>query len=244
MSSQRPYSSASRSVVGVRHGRLTRRHPLFSALKFPGISLVVLAVAAVSVVATDAQRIAAGLKTFELPNETIGPPPDIAAMEGGFNILIVGSDKGETPEEIKDRGKAELNDVTMILHVSQDHTNAVAVDSRAADQERLSAGAGKQSSGFEVQKQQRSGKRDGGPGARHGGQRVPTFFDRLDDVANAPSAVPVVGAVFAVDEDDGAFGPFDDGPTESRCCAGRSEGLGGARRSEGDGFSRRRLRTL
>lgn len=127
MSSQRPNSGASRSVVGVRHGRLTRRHPLFSALKFLGISLVVFAVAAVSVVAIDAQRIAAGLKTFELPNETIGPPPDIAAMEGGFNILIVGSDKGETPQEIKDRGKVELNDVTMILHVSQDHTNAVAV---------------------------------------------------------------------------------------------------------------------
>ena len=48
-------------------------------------------------------------------------------MEGGFNILIVGSDKGETEQEIKDRGSAELNDVTMILHVSQDHSNAVAV---------------------------------------------------------------------------------------------------------------------
>lgn len=116
-----------RYVVPVRHGRLRRPNPVLAILKVAGVSFVVVAVAATSVLALDAQRLASEIDTFELPGQTEGPPPDIGAMEGGFNILIVGSDKGETPEEIKARGKAELNDVTMILHVSQDHTNAVAV---------------------------------------------------------------------------------------------------------------------
>ena len=96
-------------------------------LKFLGVGVVVVAVSAASIIAIDAYRLVASADIIDIPFQSDGPPPDIAAMEGGFNILIVGSDKGETPEEIKERGKAELNDVTMILHVSQDGTNAVAV---------------------------------------------------------------------------------------------------------------------
>ena len=96
-------------------------------LKFLGVGVVVVAVSAASIVAIDTYRLVASADIIDIPFQSDGPPPDVAAMEGGFNILIVGSDKGETPQEIKDRGKAELNDVTMILHVSQDSTNAVAV---------------------------------------------------------------------------------------------------------------------
>ena len=96
-------------------------------LKFLGVGVVVVAVSAASIVAIDTYRLVASADIIDIPFQSEGPPPDIAAMKGGFNILIVGSDKGETPEEIKERGKAELNDVTMILHVSQDGTNAVAV---------------------------------------------------------------------------------------------------------------------
>lgn len=127
MNTRTPRSSQVQPLVPVRHGRLRRGNPLLSALRFAGIALTVVAVAAVSVLALDAQRLAANIRTFELPGQSEGPPPDIGAMEGGFNILIVGSDKAETAAELKQRGKAELNDVTMILHVSQDHTNAVAV---------------------------------------------------------------------------------------------------------------------
>jgi LCP family protein required for cell wall assembly len=61
-----------------------------------------------------------------LVGETEGPPPSIGAFDGGFNMLIVGSDRCENPEGCKDR-EADLNDVTMLLHVSEDQTNAVAV---------------------------------------------------------------------------------------------------------------------
>jgi LCP family protein required for cell wall assembly len=125
MSDQRSRSARPAGIA--RHGRLKRTNPVLSVLKFLGIGVVVVAVSATSIVAIETARTVASVDTFVLPGETQGPPPDIAAMEGGFNILIVGSDRGETAAEIKDRGKAELNDVTMILHVSGDHTRAVAV---------------------------------------------------------------------------------------------------------------------
>ena len=126
MSNQRSRSGPPPAGIA-RHGRLKTPNPVLGVLKFLGIGVIVLAVSAASIVAIDLARLASTAKTFDIPGSSDGPPPDIAAMEGGFNILIVGSDKGETPQEIKARGKAELNDVTMILHVSQDHTNAVAV---------------------------------------------------------------------------------------------------------------------
>ena len=111
-----------------RHGRLKRPNPLLGVLRFLGIGVTVLAVSATSIVAIETYRAVADIDTVVLhPGEPPAPPPDIAAMQGGFNMLIIGSDRGETEEEIKARGKAELNDVTMLLHVSQDHTNAVAV---------------------------------------------------------------------------------------------------------------------
>jgi len=125
MSDQRSRSARPAGIA--RHGRLKRANPVFTVLKFLGVGLAVVAVSATSIAAIETSRTLASATTFVLPGETQGPPPDIAAMEGGFNILIVGSDRGETEQEIKDRGKAELNDVTMILHVSGDHKSAVAV---------------------------------------------------------------------------------------------------------------------
>ena len=126
MSNQRSRSGPTPAGIA-RHGRLKSPNPVLSVLKFLGVGVIVLAVSAASIVAIDLYRLTSSAKTFDIPGQTEGPPPDIAAMEGGFNILIVGSDKGESAQEIKNRRGAELNDVTMILHVSQDHTNAVAV---------------------------------------------------------------------------------------------------------------------
>ena len=53
--------------------------------------------------------------------------PDVGAMEGGVNLLLIGSDSragqgdgfGDPDEET-----AVLNDVTILMHISQDHTNS------------------------------------------------------------------------------------------------------------------------
>ena len=125
MSDQR--SRTTRPAGIARHGRLSTPNPVLAVLKFLGVGLAVIAVSATSIVAIETTRTLASATTFELPGATDGPPPNIAAMEGGFNILIVGSDRGEDAQSLKERGGAELNDVTMILHVSGDHKSAVAV---------------------------------------------------------------------------------------------------------------------
>ncbi len=127
MSDQRPQTSARRPAGIARHGRLGKPSPVLAVLKFLGVGLVVVAVSAVSIVTIDSYRLVSEIDTIDLPVSSDGPPPDIAALEGGFNILIVGSDTREGQGGIGGKDSAELNDVTMLLHVSADHTNAVAV---------------------------------------------------------------------------------------------------------------------
>jgi LCP family protein required for cell wall assembly len=62
----------------------------------------------------------------ELIGETEGPPPDIGAIEGGVNLLLVGSDSGEGDPRYGHRGE-HLNDVTILLHIAADHSNATVV---------------------------------------------------------------------------------------------------------------------
>ncbi len=53
-------------------------------------------------------------------NETEAPIPEIGAYEGGFNMLVVGSDENYDRDSV-------LNDVNILIHVSADQTSAVAV---------------------------------------------------------------------------------------------------------------------
>jgi LCP family protein required for cell wall assembly len=127
MSELRPRSNRSAAVAGIaRHGRLKKAGPWATILKFVGAALVVVLVSGASVAAIVVNQIADQVTTVTLVGETEGPPPSIGAYSGGFNILIVGSDKCEVEGGCKDRD-ANLNDVTMLLHVSEDQTNAVAV---------------------------------------------------------------------------------------------------------------------
>lgn len=124
MSDLRPRSP----IVGIaRHGRLAKPHAAVTALKFIAAALVVVLVSVASVVGIAAAQLNSDIKTVALPGETQGPPPDLGSFEGGFNILIVGSDTraGQGAQFGKDNGV--LNDVTMLVHVSADQTNAVAV---------------------------------------------------------------------------------------------------------------------
>ena len=54
------------------------------------------------------------------------PAPGLGSFEGGFNVLVVGSDRCDEPGGCADRS-SELNDVTMLMHVYEDQTSAVAV---------------------------------------------------------------------------------------------------------------------
>ncbi len=119
-----------RAVPVARHGRLRRSRPVLTMLKFVGAVVAVVAVSSVSVAAITAGQIQGDIKTVKLVGETEGPPPELGSFEGGFNILIVGSDTREGQGGVGGTTKQDssvLNDVTMLVHVSQDQTNAVAV---------------------------------------------------------------------------------------------------------------------
>jgi LCP family protein required for cell wall assembly len=129
MSDLRPRSTGTPRAVGIaRHGRLKKSRAWLTVLQFVLVSLVVVSVSAASVGAIAIYQLKENIKVVVLPGQTEGPPPDIGAMVGGFNILVVGSDTGIGQGALGEgRGSASLNDVTILLHVSQDHSNAVAV---------------------------------------------------------------------------------------------------------------------
>jgi LCP family protein required for cell wall assembly len=63
------------------------------------------------------------------PNQSVAPPPGIGVYPGGFNILVVGDDTraGQGGIGAGPGSSGALNDVTILLHVSADHTFATAV---------------------------------------------------------------------------------------------------------------------
>ncbi|WP_043671647.1 LCP family protein [Clavibacter michiganensis] len=115
-----------------RHGRL--RKP--SGVRTAVLGMVV--VGAVALVSTGSVAAFAAwdlARTVEANSVDISdgqaPPPSIGAIEGGANILLVGSDsrkdQGNGYGDLRKVGGANNNDVTMLLHISEDHTRATVV---------------------------------------------------------------------------------------------------------------------
>mgnify|MGYP000007269855 FL=1 len=131
MSELRPRSNRSTAPQGIaRHGQLKKSNPWPVIVKFVAAALAVVLVSGASVGAVAFNSIYSKREVVTLVSETLGPPPQIGAIEGGFNILIVGTDTrvgqggiGGSEEETS----SVLNDVNMLLHVSQDQTNATAI---------------------------------------------------------------------------------------------------------------------
>lgn len=125
----RPRSGTTPKLPGIaRHGRLRKRRAAGTIFSFIAAALAVVLVSGTSVAAITFNSIYSKTDVVALYGDTAGPPPQIGAIEGGFNILIVGTDSrvGQGGLGGEDEG-SELNDVNMLLHVSQDQTNAVAI---------------------------------------------------------------------------------------------------------------------
>ncbi len=123
-------SSGSAVATIARHGQLPKRRAWPLLLKVMGATLVVILLSAGSVGAIVINSLTSKTQTVTIIQATEGPIPEIGAIEGGFNILIVGSDSRENSGGIGgsvEDESAVLNDVNMLLHVSQDQTNAVAI---------------------------------------------------------------------------------------------------------------------
>lgn len=124
----RPRSSRSKLSTLARHGRLKKSNPVTTVFKFLAAALAVLMVSSVSVAAIAAYDVAASVKPgVHLENEVKGKPAQkFSAIKGGVNLLLVGSDsrKGQPAVFGGEDETGDLNDVTMLLHISEDHSNA------------------------------------------------------------------------------------------------------------------------
>lgn len=130
--SLRPDSRQSKQLGPVaRHGRLKRSNAFANVAKVFAAALAVVMVSSVSVAALAALNVATSIKApIHLDSETDGPMPTIGAIHGGVNLLLVGSDSragqggGYGDPEVE---TSVLNDVTMLLHIAEDHSSATVV---------------------------------------------------------------------------------------------------------------------
>jgi LCP family protein required for cell wall assembly len=111
-----------------RHGRLPRTRPWATVLGFVAATIAVVIASAGTIAGFAVYDVAKSVKPgVELIGETQGPPPDIGSFEGGINVLVAASDSGGGDVGTYGKRGEHLNDVTMLLHVSADHSNATVV---------------------------------------------------------------------------------------------------------------------
>ena len=110
-----------------RHAKRVERHPILRALSVFGVVLTVLGVSAAGVgaYAIGDTFAALGESSVELAGGS-ALPPSIGEIEGGVNVLLVGSDSCEGqdvalfPRCANDDAEGERNDVTMLVHISDE----------------------------------------------------------------------------------------------------------------------------
>ncbi|WP_127817864.1 LCP family protein [Microbacterium sp. CPCC 204701] len=125
MSETSRHPRRSRRTVA-RHGELSSPHPFGTILKIFGVVIAVALVSGLGVAAYAAYDLAASFADGGVELEGQGAvPPDIGAIEGGVDLLLVGTDECE-PEYASifgDRCKGpdaegQLNDVNMLVHIA------------------------------------------------------------------------------------------------------------------------------
>lgn len=126
MAAPKRSSSEGRTPVA-RHGALKSRHPFATIFAMLGVVLAVFGVSAAGIAAYNlwdaTQTVTANAVVLD---EEKPLPPSLGAIEGGVNILLVGTDSCEG-ENAKLSGacmngdtEGERNDVTMLVHISDE----------------------------------------------------------------------------------------------------------------------------
>jgi LCP family protein required for cell wall assembly len=132
---RRRRSSGSPSI---RHGRLHKRRPFATIAKVLVATLGVLVVSGGSIAAIAAWDVARtikpGVHLALPPGKTAVPIPSIGAIDGGVNLLLTGTDTRtgqggafNTADELNGSSGAGNNDVTMLLHIAQNHQSVTVV---------------------------------------------------------------------------------------------------------------------
>ena len=111
-----------------RHGRLRRRGAFGSIVSGIAIALAVLFVSGTSVAGYAVWQLSNNLKPgVDISFAGAAPPPAVGPIDGPVNILLVGSDSGGGDVATFGKRGENLNDVTMLLHISPVSHTAIAV---------------------------------------------------------------------------------------------------------------------
>ena len=111
--------------TAIRHGRQRTSTAIASFFRVVGLALAVFLDSGVSIAAIATWDVRNDLTVVALEGDkTDAAPPNIAAIDGGVNLLLVGSDSRVGQGEAYGDETSNLNDVTMLLHISQDHSSA------------------------------------------------------------------------------------------------------------------------
>lgn len=129
-----------RGPAPVRHGRLPRRGLVASVLKLLAGVVAVVVVSSFSLAAYAvwdvARSVKHGVTLVTLPGHTPVPQdiPNVGAIPGGVNLLLAGTDSrtglggvyNSAAEQDASTGEGN-NDVTMLLHIAQDHKSMMVI---------------------------------------------------------------------------------------------------------------------
>ncbi|MCU1477024.1 MAG: lytR [Subtercola sp.] len=121
----------------LKHSRRPAQSPIGTFLKILVAVVVVFAISSTSVAAIAVyqtlSKIGPGIQLAD-PGATGAPIPSVGAIEGGVNLLLVGTDtRTDQGDGFSDAANQDAssgagnNDVTMLLHISADHTNATVI---------------------------------------------------------------------------------------------------------------------
>ncbi|KDP91209.1 MULTISPECIES: LCP family protein [Clavibacter] len=124
----RPRRTATAPVIA-RHGRLGRPSAARTIVKGVAMGVAVLLVSGLSVgtiALWDLNR-SVQANTIDISDGTEQTTVGVGALDGGFNVLLAGSDTRQGQGDGYGKTDGALNDVNMVLHVSADHSQASVV---------------------------------------------------------------------------------------------------------------------
>ncbi len=122
-----PRTHPSMSHPIARHGRLKTPNRLAFVARLAAVAATVVAVSGAAFAGYATWSVSSEVQTVALAGETAGPPPQISAIDGGVNLLLVGSDSRAGQCDAYGDTEGNLNDVTMLMHIAQDHSSATVV---------------------------------------------------------------------------------------------------------------------
>lgn len=90
------------------------------------VMVTVVAISSVSVAAYGAWHLSRKVadNSISLGKQAI---PNISALKGAFNVLLVGADNAPGQKSFGEKRDGTLNDVNILIHISQDHTRGTVV---------------------------------------------------------------------------------------------------------------------